>query len=122
MCRTNLSLKPAKIWMYRMRAKVTRSLHKVLMAVSGICPALAQDACFYHACQAYYLGVDCTVIVLQADYIILDPNKQVSVDARHDVDESGQGEHNVGEEDNCQGELQAEMPPAEALQTICCVP
>ena len=69
-----------------------------------------------------YLGVDCTVIVLQADYIILDPNKQVSVDARHDVDESGQGEHNVGEEDNCQGELQAEMPPAEALQRICCVP
>ncbi|KAA6429071.1 MAG: hypothetical protein FRX49_01181 [Trebouxia sp. A1-2] len=44
--------------------------------------------------------------------VVLGPHKDVCVDASHDVDQRGKGQHNVGEEDNAQRQLQTQMLPA----------
>ena len=62
-----------------------------------------------------HLCINSTVFVFQADNVVLGPNEEVGVDARHNIDEGPQGQDNVGEEDNTQGQLQAQTPPGEPM-------
>ncbi len=57
------------------------------------------------------LGIDSAVIILQTGQVIFGPGEDVCVDACHNVHQRCQGQHNVGEEDNCQRQLQTQMPP-----------